>query len=101
IGVWFLLFIVGILFGMAENLRQQKERHDEDVAKRTAQGEAEPPANQDAEKGRGRRPRLDDAPMFNPDNWFFATVRAIHYVMPRTRDLDYLMTRVLQRDLLT
>jgi len=35
------------------------------------------------------------------EDWFTTGGRGLHYVLPRTRDLDYLTTQVLIRDLLT
>jgi len=35
------------------------------------------------------------------ENWFGTGVRFVHFILPRTRDLDFLTTRLLVRDLLT
>jgi ABC-type transport system involved in multi-copper enzyme maturation permease subunit len=100
--VWFVVWVVGVTYAFGETLRQQKERSDA-AAERTERGEDQVRAQADPQQQdrRGRRFDPDREPPFNPDNLFFRTVRGIHYVLPRAKDLDYLMTRVLQRDLLT
>src|SRR5262249_25458762 len=106
--IWFVIFIVGVLYALGESVRQQKERYDAAVARRAEQGQVEEPPAEDAAdrpgpKGRPRGPRGrgDDQQPFNPDNWFFTAVRGVHYVLPRAKDLDYLMSQILYRDLLT
>ena len=34
-------------------------------------------------------------------NWVYTTVDTAHFVLPRTKDLDLLMTRLLSREVLT
>ena len=63
----------------------------------------EPDKPGETDKGKGRRRRNGEEPEipFKSDNWFFTTVRAVHYVLPRAKDLDHLMSQLLIRDLLT
>lgn len=104
--VWFLIFIVGLLYQFGEQLREAHKEYEERQAlkaEKAEKGEEEPKA---AEAGRGRRRgRGDDwenqPPPFNPDNAFFTTVRGVRYVLPRSKDLDALLSNVLIRDLLT
>ncbi len=108
-GIWFVLWLVGLAYGIGEEIRQEEKRIAARQAEREAAKDQDPPPNQEEEKndnpGGGRRGRRggDDANRlpFRSDNWFFQTVGAIHFVTPRTGDLNHLMSRVLYRDLLT
>ena len=57
-------------------------------------------AGQDERQGRRRRGPNEPLP-FKWNNWFFTTVRGLHFVLPRAKDLDYLQSQLLIRDLLT
>lgn len=70
-GVWFLLFVVGVTYQLIEHRQYTEEAGN--VA-------GEPGWTQGA---------------------FASCVRAIHFVTPRTKDLDHLMDRLLASDLLT
>jgi ABC-type transport system involved in multi-copper enzyme maturation permease subunit len=67
-GVWFLLFIVNLLYGLGEVHRVAEENHKVPAAERTS------------------------------DSAFWTVVRAIHFVTPRTGDLDELGNRALTED---
>jgi ABC-type transport system involved in multi-copper enzyme maturation permease subunit len=69
-GVWFALFIVGLGFEWFEARRQLEEKQHVPAAERYS------------------------------DNWLAKTVFAVHFVLPRTADLDNLTTRLLIQDLL-
>lgn len=69
--VWFFLFLVGALYQVGEGIHQEEERDNAPVAERTS------------------------------ENLFFTGVRAVHFVLPRTQDLDHLSSHLLIRDLLT
>ncbi len=69
--VWFLLFIVGVGFDWFEARKKMEEKQQIPVAERYG------------------------------DNWLAKTVFAIHFVLPRTSDLDNLTTQLLLQDLLT
>jgi ABC-type transport system involved in multi-copper enzyme maturation permease subunit len=113
--VWFLLYIVGVLFALAEATRLQEERRtaaaargevlDEDkggpAVEVHADGAEKQPPGKDEKPGGGNRPGRRQELPFSSDNWFFNAVRKVHFVLPRTKDLDHLMSRVLIRDLLT
>jgi ABC-type transport system involved in multi-copper enzyme maturation permease subunit len=104
-GVWFVLYITGVLYQLGEGFRKQEERSTAAAQRRAESARDNEPANADAadrpdDQGRRGR-RFDDPPPVNPNNWFFTTVRGVHYVLPRTKDLDLLMSRLLVRDLLT
>jgi ABC-type transport system involved in multi-copper enzyme maturation permease subunit len=108
-GVWFILYIVGVLYLFSESLRQQEEQRTTAAARRaeTAQDRHADALEDDGAKGKEaanagpRRRGPDGPPTFHWDNWFFTTVRALHFVLPRTKDLDSLMSQLLIRDLLT
>ncbi|MGH7174418.1 MAG: ABC transporter permease [Gemmataceae bacterium] len=70
-GVWFLLFIVGVGFDWFEGRRKMEEKSQIPAAQRYS------------------------------DNWLAKTVFAVHFVLPRTSDLDNLTTQLLLQDLLT
>ncbi len=70
-GVWFLLFIVGSGFEFFEGRRQLEEKQNTPAEERYS------------------------------DNWLAKTVYAVHFVLPRTSDLDNLTTQLLLQDLLT
>jgi ABC-type transport system involved in multi-copper enzyme maturation permease subunit len=107
-GVWFVLYIVGVLFLFSEALRQEAERNPAAGGTPTAAPAPDEPAPDNAvdgaeagkaaPKGGARR---QGPPPFRWDNWFFTSVRAMHAVLPRTKDLDSLMSQLLIRDLLT
>jgi ABC-type transport system involved in multi-copper enzyme maturation permease subunit len=105
--VWFVLYIAGILYQLGEGFRKQEERSRAAAARRLEQGDpkeladAEAVNRADEKDRRGRSRGLDDPPPVNPNNLFFTAVRGVHYVLPRTKDLDHLMSRLLIRDLLT
>ena len=69
--VWFLLFIVGLGFDWFEARRRIDEKQNVPVAERVS------------------------------DNWLAKTVFGIHFVLPRTSDLDNLTSQLLLQDLLT
>lgn len=69
--LWFGLFIVGLTYQVFESRRVEEERRNVPAAERWS------------------------------DNWFGSMVRAIHFVTPRTKDLDQLSSQLLIRDLLT
>jgi ABC-type transport system involved in multi-copper enzyme maturation permease subunit len=69
--VWFGLFVVGLTYQIVEEGRARDERRNVPASERSS------------------------------DNWFAQTVRGVHYVLPRTRDLDYLTSMLLVQDLLT
>jgi len=107
-GVWFVLFIIGQLFAYGEVLRQQEERKqiearkgqtDPDLAQIDAPGD--PTTDKDGDKEKRRRQREAPELPGNSNNWFFKSVRAVHFVLPRTKDLDMLTSQLLMRDLLT
>jgi ABC-type transport system involved in multi-copper enzyme maturation permease subunit len=117
IAVWFVLWLVGFLYQLGEAVRLQEERRA--AAKRVEEAmgppAAEAPAAKDAPADKGeagdkkaedgekeaKRRREEPEIPFRSDNWFFNTVRKVHFVLPRTKDLDQLMSRILIRDLLT
>jgi ABC-type transport system involved in multi-copper enzyme maturation permease subunit len=67
-GVWFLFFIIGQLYSFGEVVAMQEERDHVPAAHRSS------------------------------DNAFWKVVRGIHFVLPRTRDLDQLGNEALLRD---
>src|SRR5262249_43835238 len=67
-GVWFLLSVVGLLYGFAERQRMIEEIEKVPAAERTS------------------------------DNTFWTIVRGIHFVLPRTSDLDNLGNEALLHD---
>jgi ABC-type transport system involved in multi-copper enzyme maturation permease subunit len=67
-GVWFFLFIVGQLYSFGEVLAMREDREHAVAEKRSS------------------------------DNAFWKAVRAVHFVLPRTRDLDQLGNQALLRD---
>src|SRR5262249_24847805 len=67
-GAWFVFFIAGALFGLAETTRLREERDNVPAAERRA------------------------------DNVFWRVVRAIHFVLPRTADLDNLRNTAIMND---
>jgi ABC-type transport system involved in multi-copper enzyme maturation permease subunit len=69
-GAWFVLFLVGLLYGLGEQRRMIEERNRVPVAERVS------------------------------DNAFFQVVRAVHFVLPRTSDLDSLGSEALLYDFL-
>ena len=98
--------IVGVFYGMGEGLRQEEERRAARIESKAKVEEPEAPvAVADQDKNRGDNPRRrnpDDQELpFRSDNWFFKSVNAVHYVLPRAKDLDHLMSRLLIRDVLT
>jgi hypothetical protein len=105
--VWGVLFVVGFLYQLGEGVRQEEERRatvrkilDEHGGK--PEGDQAPNAKDGAQPGRtGHKPGEERELPFRSDNWFFNTVRVIHFVLPRTRDLSLLNSRLLVRDLLT
>jgi ABC-type transport system involved in multi-copper enzyme maturation permease subunit len=115
--VWFVLYVVGAIYQYGEALRKQEERHAAAAARgeqspeevRAAEGNgphgvAEPaPPHKEAEEKSGARGRPGGQQELpgRSDNWFFRTVQKVHFVLPRTKDLDHLMSLVLIRDLLT
>jgi ABC-type transport system involved in multi-copper enzyme maturation permease subunit len=107
IGMWFLLFLVGQLFLYGELLRQQEERLEAAARQKQAQREADEPqvaavgSENQPNKDKKRRPGEEPELPGHSNNWFFKTVRAVHFVLPRTKDLDVLTTRLLIRDVLT
>jgi ABC-type transport system involved in multi-copper enzyme maturation permease subunit len=111
--VWFVLYIVGVLYQLGETARQQEERRaaatqrgeppEEEVGAVVVQvegAENQPPEKDAKSPDKGRAGRNQELP-FRSDNWFFNVVRKVHFVLPRTKDLDHLMSVVLIRDLLT
>jgi ABC-type transport system involved in multi-copper enzyme maturation permease subunit len=100
--IWFLIFIVGVLYQFGETLRQQEERRAADTRKDESDKPREDKeADEPEAKGGSRRNRGNQELPFRSDNWFFTTVRGIHYMLPRAKDLDVLMSKLLYRDLLT
>jgi len=71
IGVWFGLYIVGQAFTFFEVMRVEEERFNVPAESRMT------------------------------DGWWVTTVNAVHFVLPRPKDLDRLTSRVLARELLT
>jgi ABC-type transport system involved in multi-copper enzyme maturation permease subunit len=69
--VWGFLFAIGLTYQWVDGEYQKEKAHAE------AQGEP------------------------YSEGVFFTTVRCVHFVLPRTRDLDLLTTRLLIQDLLT
>jgi ABC-type transport system involved in multi-copper enzyme maturation permease subunit len=67
-GVWFLLSIVGILYEVGEGHRTTEERDHMPLEGRTS------------------------------ENAFFRVVRVVHFVLPRTRDLDHLGSEAVMQD---
>jgi ABC-type transport system involved in multi-copper enzyme maturation permease subunit len=70
-GVWFLLFIVGSGFDWFEGRRKIEEKQNVPASERYG------------------------------DNWLAKTVFAVHFILPRTSDLDNLTSQLLLQDLLT
>jgi ABC-type transport system involved in multi-copper enzyme maturation permease subunit len=111
---WFVLYTVGALYQFGEGLRQQEERRAASGTSRPEEakpkatrpprrvqiGDKGEPAKRDESDNEESINEMPEMP-FRSDNWFFQSVRAIHFVLPRTRDLDHLMSVVLIRDLLT
>ncbi|HEV3263223.1 MAG TPA: ABC transporter permease [Gemmataceae bacterium] len=81
--VWFVLWIVGVGFEVIETLHNLPE---------TAQGEGVDSAPTGENPG---------GPRINLPAWVYPTFRAIHYVLPRTKDLDLLTSRLLSRGVLS
>jgi ABC-type transport system involved in multi-copper enzyme maturation permease subunit len=108
-GIWFLLWLVGLFYGIGEGVKQEEKRLAARQAEKEANKDKEPPKKEEAKddepggRRRGRRgePEDPDQLPFRSDNWFFKTVNMIHFVTPRTSDLNHLMSRILIRDLLT
>jgi ABC-type transport system involved in multi-copper enzyme maturation permease subunit len=69
-GIWFFLFVVGLLYSLGEMQAMDEARRQV------------PPAERDS------------------DNGFWMTIRAIHFVLPRTSDLNSLGNEALARDFL-
>jgi ABC-type transport system involved in multi-copper enzyme maturation permease subunit len=69
-GAWFVLFLVGLFYGLGEQQRVREELRNVPPERRSS------------------------------DNAFFTVVRAVHFVLPRTRDLDALGNEALLRDFL-
>lgn len=69
--VWFVLFIAGVLFQLVEGEGNRR------------------PGGQTQSVG------------IDPDGWFAKSVRAVHFALPRTKDLDHLNSVLLMRDLVT
>src|SRR5262249_26773498 len=106
IAAWFLLYVVGVTYELGESLRQQEKRRETAAARAEQAGEKADVGQADGkddehESGEpGKRRGRQELP-FRSDNWFFKTVGIVHFVLPRTRDLDHLMSQLLIRDLLT
>jgi hypothetical protein len=110
ISAWFLLYVVGVTYELGESLRQQEKRRETETLRAEQAGDKAGPAvaeapgdgkDEDHEPGSpGRRRGRQELP-FGSDNWFFKTVGVVHFMLPRTRDLDHLMSQLLIRDLLT
>jgi ABC-type transport system involved in multi-copper enzyme maturation permease subunit len=90
--VWFCLFLVGLLFSIFEMQVTTEGRR----AWHEAMNANRPPSE--------RKKYEDDG--LTPDErrqqqgWFANGIRKMHYILPRTSDLDQLMNRVLVSDLL-
>lgn len=69
--VWLLLFLVGTLNGFADSRRQMEEKKEMPAEERLS------------------------------DRWWMKAIRGVHYVLPRTNDLDVLTTRLLSRQVLS
>ncbi|MCI0461341.1 MAG: ABC transporter permease subunit [Gemmataceae bacterium] len=67
-GIWFFLFIVGTLYGFAELIRIEEQRENVPAEKRAS------------------------------DNTFWKVVRAMHFVLPRTSDINSLGNEALMND---
>jgi ABC-type transport system involved in multi-copper enzyme maturation permease subunit len=90
--VWFVLWLVGFLQTQLDNLRRQ-EAQEKEVAQQHEPMPKEGPPQEEAEERRG--------PRWQIPQWVYATVNAVHYVLPRTKDLDRLTTKLLSQQLLT
>jgi ABC-type transport system involved in multi-copper enzyme maturation permease subunit len=69
--VWFLIWVTGFVYSIVDVFHRQEELKNGPVAASQAEGA------------------------------FAKTVRVVHFVMPRAKDLDHLMSRLLVTDLLT
>jgi ABC-type transport system involved in multi-copper enzyme maturation permease subunit len=81
--VWLILWVVGIGYSLLDNIHQAKLQ-----AAQTDRREAVPAG--DSAAGQVDLPE-----------WVYVTVKAIHYVLPRTSDLDHLTTRLLSREVVS
>jgi ABC-type transport system involved in multi-copper enzyme maturation permease subunit len=70
IGIWFVLFIVGQLYAFGEVMAMREQRDRVPTAERSS------------------------------DNGFWTVVRAVHFVLPRTSDINQLGNEALARDFL-
>src|SRR5262249_33219477 len=75
-----------------------EEEHRAAAAQRQ---ETEKDADEEEARDNNRPGRRNQGLPFRSDNWFFTMVRGVHFVLPRAKDLDVLMSKLLYRDLLT
>jgi ABC-type transport system involved in multi-copper enzyme maturation permease subunit len=83
--VWFVFWAAGQLYLLPDALRQMEDVQTQQQSRHPAAGakpEETPPKD-----------RLSEG-------WWVSVVKAIHFVLPRYKDVDYLTTRLLARDLL-
>jgi ABC-type transport system involved in multi-copper enzyme maturation permease subunit len=92
LGVWFALFLVGMLYQWFELTATDEGRR----ALAEAQSASKPPSERKPVENDGLTPDERRA----QQGWFPRAVRGLHYVLPRTTDLDQLMNRYLQSDLM-
>jgi ABC-type transport system involved in multi-copper enzyme maturation permease subunit len=90
--VWFVLWLVSFLQTALDNLRRQEAREKE-----VAQQQELPPQGDPGPE----EPEEQPSPRLQVPQWVYSTVAAVHYVLPRTKDLDRLTTQLLSRQLLT
>ncbi len=104
VGVWFLLFIVGVIAAVFDQL----EKAEEAPVRRNVGQLAATALGMPSGEGPGpllavtllaaQRDKL--APLEKTEYTFAKIIRAVQFVLPRTRDLDTLTTSVMQRDLM-
>jgi ABC-type transport system involved in multi-copper enzyme maturation permease subunit len=96
-GAWLLLFLVGLGYNIFEDFRAQDEaaRRQEKAEKELKDADVAPAPDSMDGPGPGVRAFRNDY----YQNWFAKTVYAVHFVLPRTADIDKLSDQLLLRDL--
>jgi hypothetical protein len=101
LGVWFVLFVVGLTTTIFDTIEKQQEPPVRRNASQLAAVAVVMPAASPLEAVcvvAGQMDKLQ--PMEKTVYTFGKVVRAVHFVLPRTRDLDTLTSSMLQRDLM-
>jgi ABC-type transport system involved in multi-copper enzyme maturation permease subunit len=84
---WLVLWIVGFTYDKLEEWKRPPDPRRPSINLRTKDDEGDQPSPEQA--------------MWQPPGWLTATVSGLHFVLPRTSDLDTLTTQLLSRSILS